>query len=237
MSFHRLPNACLAVAIVLGVAPLSADEEVTRVYRVEHADAQVLAKLISRTGPLIAADSALQSVVLTGSRETVDTTLAVLAELDLPTEAHAAKDVVFDVYLVGAYLNPQEFPAMPAVPQHAVDGMRETFPFVSYRLLEAFNIRTTPSEHEAAVTGYLGTEPLIEYRFRIAVDSEEATSGSIGLGRIQLAILVFHEDNGIQESEISTRLTIRESKTIVVGKAGVTGVADGVFLVLRPRLE
>ena len=40
-----------------------------------------------------------------------------------------------------------------------------------------------------------------------------------------------------EESEISTELTIREGKTVVVGKAGVRGVADAVFLIPRAHFD
>lgn len=145
--------------------------------------------------------------------------------------------VVFDVYLVGAHLEPAELPALPAVPQHAMDGMRESFPFASYGLLEAFNLRTTLGRDDAHVRGRLEAKPQVEHLFHIGVDSEQATPDSISLSRVYLTFRVFPETTGVQESEISTQLSITESKTVVVGTAGVTGVADGVFLVLGGRLE
>ena len=126
---------------------------------------------------------------------------------------------------------------MPAVPKSAVDGMRQTFPFASYKLLEAFIIRAAPGGKGAQVKGYLDSEQLVQYRFEIGMESGQATSDSIVLSNVQLTFGVFHEGIGFRESEIWTNLTTRESKTVVVGKAGIAGVADGVFLVLRARFD
>ena len=213
-------------------------EHVTRVFKVKHTDAEALEMLIRQTGPaLVKADSTLQVVVLSGRREQVEALQAVLAELDVPRRSHLPRDVVFDVYLIGAYRDAIESPPMPAVPQSAVVEMRHTFPFASYKLLEAFIIRAAPGGNGAQVKGYLDSEQLVQYRFEIEMESDQATSDSISLSNVQLTFAVLHEGMGIRESEIWTNLTTRESKTVVVGKAGVRGVADGVFLVLRARFD
>ena len=213
-------------------------ESVTRVFEVEHTDAEALEHLIYRNWPaIVKADSTLQVVVLSGRRDHVEAAEEALTKLDVPRKTPVARDVVLDAYLIGAHLDEREFTAMPAVPQSAVDGMRQTFPFASYRLLEAFTVRATPGGNEATVRGYLVSEPPVEYRFQTEVRNGYAAPDVIGLDDVRLTFRVFHEKTGIHESEISTELTIREEKTVVVGKAGVRGVADGVFLVLRARFD
>lgn len=258
MSLHWLPRAILAAAALAAPASAFGDkgsaqqpatgsgepqvehaQQITRVFRVEHRDAAALGELIGSTGPAIRVDSTLQVVVISGRRDQVQAAEAILVELDVPHEVPLPRDVVFDVYLIGAYLEAKEFPAMPAAPQGAVDGIRETFPFASYRLLEAFVIRAAPDGSDAKVKGYLDPEQLrlIEYRFEVRVERGQATPDSIGLSNVLLTFRAFHEQEGIQESEIWTSLTTREGKTVVVGKAGVRGVADGVFLVLKARFD
>ena len=69
-------------------------QHVTRVFKVNHSDAERLEMLIRQTGPaLVKADSTLQVVVLSGRREQVDTLQAVLTELDVPREAPERTDV------------------------------------------------------------------------------------------------------------------------------------------------
>lgn len=213
-------------------------QHVTRVFKAEQTDAERLEMLIRQTGlGLVKADSALQVVVLSGRREQVEALQAVLSELDVPREVPERKDVVLDAYLIGGYLDAHVFPAMPAVPQSAVHGIRETFPFASYKLLEAFTVRATSGGDEATVRGYLSSEPLVEYRFHIKVRSDQANPAEIRLDDVLLTFRVFEKEAGMYESEISTHLTTREGKTVVVGKAGVRGVADGVFLVLKARFD
>ena len=151
-------------------------QHVTRVFKVKHTDAEALEMLIRQTGlGLVKADSTLQVVVLSGRREQIEALQVVLGELDVPREAPQRTDVILDAYLIGGYLDAQVFPEMPAVPQSAVDGIRETFPFASYKLLEAFTVRATPGGDEATVRGYLGSESLVDYRFQVEVRSDRAT--------------------------------------------------------------
>ena len=242
MSCNWLLRAVISATALAGTASVLADEgaqDITRVFRVEHADTAALGALIQHTGPLIRVDSTLRVVVLRGPRDEVEAAEAVLTKLDVPRTVPAPRDVVFDVFLIGAYLEANELPAMPATPQAAVDGIRETFPFASYRLLEAFVIRASPDGNEARVRGYLDSEQLkmIEYRFEVRVKGGQATPDSIGLSEVLLTFMELHDDTGIQQSEIQTSLTTRDSRTVVVGKAGVRGVADGVFLVLKARFD
>lgn len=213
------------------------ERSITRVYGVKHADPLALETLIKRTAPEVESDQTLRVVVLRGSPEQVDTAKAVLTELDVAPNVMAQRDVVLDVYLIGAHSDVHEFPPMPAVPQAAVDEIRETFPFASYGLLEAFTIRASPGRSVASVRGYLDSDQLTEYRFETKVESAQEESGSISLGDVWLVLRTLAKETGAQEAEIQTDMTIQESKTVVVGKAGVRGVADGVFLVLTARFH
>ena len=210
---------------------------ITRVYGVKHVDPYALQGLIKSTAPEVQADRALRVVVLRGNSDQIEAAEAVLSKLDVAPESMSPSDVVLDVYLIGAYSDAREAPAMPAIPQGAVDGMRETFPFASYSLLEAFTIRASSGGSDASVRGYLDSDQLTEYRFEAKVESAEEESGSISLSDVQLVLRTIAKETGIQESEIQTDLTTQESKTVVVGKAGMRGVADGVFLVLRARID
>ena len=210
---------------------------ITRVYGVKHADPYALQGLIKSTAPEVQADRTLRVVVLRGNSAQIEAAEAVLSKLDVAPESMSPSDVVLDVYLIGAYSDAHEAPAMPAVPQGAVDGMRETFPFESYSLLEAFTIRASSGGSDASVRGYLDSDQLTEYRFDAKVESANEESGSIRLSDVQLVLRTVAKETGLQESEIQTDLTTQESKTVVVGKAGMRGVADGVFLVLRARID
>ena len=148
-------------------------------------------------------------------------------------------DVVFDVHLIGGHFASQESRELPPAVQRTVDGMRDTFPYASYGLLETFTLRASPGGDDSVVGGFIDGEGAmrVDYRFRAEIAEHGVRQDAIELRRIRLQLYVVGDQIGREESEISTKLTTQAGKTIVVGKAGIRGVADGVFLVLTTRLD
>ena len=83
----------------------------------------------------------------------------------------------------------------------------------------------------------MDSDQLLEYRFQVGVESGQETPDSISLSDVLLTFRAFDEVTRIQESEIRSNLRTHASNTIVAKKAGILGVADGVFLVLRARFD
>ncbi len=248
MSRDSILRCFLPLAILPGIATLPAQDEsvsrqgdvqpsasVTQIYWARHANAQEMAHVLRHSGPTITSDSALRAVVLSGNPDQVAATLKLLGELDQPVAEPVPTNVVIDLHLVGAYRDEQQSQAMPAHIEGAVDAIQKTFPFVSYRLLEAFTIRTAPGP-VALVEGYFGSEKAVRYLFQIGIEGDRLQPDSIRLSHIELRLQVIREGS-IEETQISTNLNTREGKTVVVGKAGIRGIADGVFLVLTARLD
>ena len=65
---------------------------------------------------------------------------------------------------------------------------------------------------------------------------EAPTPEAIKLNLIKLE-LRYEGDSGTEVAEIDTKLTAAHGKALVVGKAGVRGIADGIFLLLTARLD
>ena len=61
-------------------------------------------------------------------------------------------------------------------------------------------------------------------------------TGPINLNPVRLNLRRRGGDSGIELAEIATKLTAAQGKTLVVGKAGVLGIADGIFLLLTARV-
>ena len=159
-----------------------------------------------------------------------------LAELDTPPLAKSPMDVIVGIQLVGAFRAESDSFEGPDVVQPAIDEIRDTFPLSSYQLLKTLTVRTIPSGGLTSVRGYLQRADPVDYNIAIIVDDELPTPKAIKFSFVKVK-LRRQGGSGDQVAEISTNLTASDGKTLVVRKAGVRGIADGILLLLTARLN
>ena len=245
MTRHTIPALCLTLLLLVGSpATLTGaeDEQLTRIYRPKHAQANMLAELVRLSGPLVRADPALGVVLVQGRPEQVSMVIETLAEVDTPQPGPAAADpmladVVLDLHLVGAFRSEADSSVTPEPVQEAIDEIRDTFPFSSYQLLESLTVRTTPDGRVASVRGHIQSQDRVDYSVTLVLADERPTPEAIKLNLIKLELRRTDPAVGVETAQIETQLTAAHRKTLVVGKAGVRGIADGIFLLLTARLE
>jgi len=240
MTRKTIPALCLALLVLAGSPTILAGEDhVAQVYRPKNGQPDALANLVNTLGPLVKADPALGVVIVAGRPNEVAMVVETLAELDVPLPAPAPPaptDVIIDLHFVGAFHGePDSAPALGPV-QKAIDEIRDTFPFSSYQLLETLTVRTMPDGGLARVRGYIQSQDPVAYHIAIGVADEAPTPEAIKLNLIKLE-LRYEGDSGTEVAEIDTKLTAAHGKALVVGKAGVRGIADGIFLLLTARLD
>jgi len=165
-----------------------------------------------------------------------------LAEVDTPQPDPAQADpapadVVLDLHVVGAFHSEADSSVTPEPVQEAIDEIRGTFPFSSYRLLESLTVRTAPGGRLSTVKGHIQNEDRVDYSAMLSVADERPTPDAIKLNLIRFELRRTDSAAGVEEAQIETMLTAAHGKTLVVGKAGVRGIADGIFLLLTARLE
>ena len=245
MTRHSIPALCLALFLLVGLPPTltgAEDEQITRIYRPKHAQADVLAELVRLSGPLVRADPALGVVLVQGRPTQVSMVIETLAEVDTPQPDPAPADpapadVVLDLHLVGAFHSEVDSSAAPEPVQKAIDEIRDTFPFASYQLLESLTVRTTPDGRTASVRGQIQNQERVDYSVMLVLADERPKPEAIELRLIRLELRRTDSASGVETAQIETQLTAAHGKTLVVGKAGVRGIADGIFLLLTARLE
>lgn len=245
MTRHTIPALCLALLLLAGSPPTLSGEEaeqVTRIYRPKHAQADLLEDLVRQSGTLVRADPALGVVLVQGRPELVSMVIETLAEVDRPQPDPAPADpalpdVVIDLHLVGAFRSEADSSVTPEPVREAIDEVRDIFPFSSYRLLESLTVRTAPGGRLASVKGHIQSEDRVDYSVMLSVADERPTPEAIKLNLISLKFRRTDSAVGVEEAQIETMLTAAHGKTLVVGKAGVRGIADGIFLLLTARLE
>lgn len=240
MTRQTISALCLALLLLAGSPAMLAagdEDQLTRVYRPKHGQPDALAMLVNTFGPMVRADRALGVVVVHGRADEVSMVVETLAEVDAPLEVQAPTDVIIDLHFVGAFRSEADTtPALGPV-QEAIDEIRDTFPFSSYQLLETLTVRTMPGGGLARVRGYIQHQDLVGYHIMIGVADEPPTPEAIKLSLVKLDLRRDGADSGDEVAEIETKLTAAQGKTLVVGKAGVRGIADGIFLLLTARLD
>lgn len=240
MTRHTIPALCLALFLLVGLPPTltgAEDEQLIRIYRPKHAQADLLEDLVRQSGTLVRADPALGVVLVQGHPAQVSMVIETLAELDTPQPDPAPADVVLDLHLVGAFRSETDSSAAPEPVQQAIDEIRDTFPFASYQLLESLTVRTTPDGRIASVRGQIQNQEPVDYSVMLVLADERPKPEAIKLSLIKLELSRTDSASGKETAQIETQLTAAHGKTLVVGKAGVRGIADGIFLLLTARLE
>ena len=240
MMRQTISALCLALLLLLGPPTTLLGEDSgqqTRIYRPKHVQPDALATLVNQLGPFVKADQALGAVIVSGRPEQVSMVVETLAELDTPQPEPTPTDVIVDIHLVGAFRSGSDSSPPPEPVQKAIDEIRDTFPFSSYQLLETLTVRTMSGGSTATVRGYIRSQDLIDYNISIVVADEVPTPEAIKLSLVKLVLRQHGGDSGTELAEIATKLTAAQGKTLVVGKAGVRGIADGVFLLLATHLD
>jgi hypothetical protein len=244
MTRHTIPALCLALLFLVGSPPTltgAEDEQLMRIYRPKHAQADLLEDLVRLSGPLVRADPELGVVLVQGHPAQVSMVIETLAEVDTPRPDPAPADpapadVVLDLHLVGAFRSEVDSFAAPEQVLKAIDEIRDTFPFASYQLLESLTVRTAPDGRIATVRGHIQSQERVDYSVMLVLADERPKPEAIKLSLIGLE-LKRDSASGDETAKIETQITAAHGKTLVVGKAGVRGIADGVFLLLTARLE
>ena len=238
MTRKTISALCLALLVLAGLPTmLTGEDHVTQVYRPKNGQPDALANLVNTLGPMVKADPALGVLVVAGRPNEVAMVVETLAELDVPLSAPAPTDVIIDLHFVGAFHSePDSAPALGPV-QEAIDEIRDTFPFSSYQLMETLTVRTMPGGSLARVRGYIQHQDVLDYHIIIGLADEPPAPEAIKLNVVKVELRRNAGDSGIEVAEIETKLTAAQGKTLVVGKAGVRGIADGIFLLLAARLD
>jgi len=187
--------------------------------------------LLRDFGVGIRADRQLKVVALNGRPAAIETAVAALKQLDVPTPAPVQKDIELTVFfVVGRDDNEPTAGSIPQEIQSTVTTLKQTFPYKTYELLDALSLRSRAGSG-ATATGQLSGNRLTNFAVRaVAIEGENM----IRIDGLHAGIKAFHTGNQyIDVTAISTDIVdTKEGQKLVVGRASMEARNRALFLIL-----
>ena len=226
-------------------------EWASKMIKLEHINPSSVYDLFQRLPGNLQTDSELGLMVVYGPPSTLEFVEEAVKQLDVPSARPAQsknRNVEITAWLVGASRTDDSGSEIPPLLRPVVTQLRERFPYQGYRLLETASLRLrTRSRERGSIAGLIpdlaveGTAPA-SYGLRVHLNAIQSTpSGqTISINEVDLSARIpvrTSERTSIQmDIGIETQIDLPVGKTVVVGKAGVRGVVDGIFLVLHANI-
>ena len=258
---HWIRTATITAALALCVTGAFGEEKqttesdrVTKMFKLEHVDPDSVRELLSHLPASLQSDSELGFLVVYGAPSTVEFVEKAVKQLDVPSIRVRVpirsenRNVEITAYLLGASRAADSGSEVAPLLRPVVGQLRERFPYQGYRLLETTSLRLRPRPRETSnISGLIpdlaveGADPA-SYGFSVRLNTIQATSSghTISVNEVMLVaqIPVRKSTGSLTSSQIriQTQMDLPAGKTVVVGKAGVQGVVDGIFLVLQANI-
>ena len=237
-----MKKAALILCLALLPALTFAQDQVTKIVRIQYANAQTIARMASMGSNVGAdADNVLHVIVLKGRPAAVDSVEQTIRELDVPSAAPTSKDIEVIVSIIGASSG-SDLPVgreMPEGMAPVIKQLRAIFPYKNYQLLSTMMLRSREgarAENNGNMKGFADTadnSSLISY----AILYESANvSPEQGKPIIRLRGFRFSAKSSIFAGNILTDIDLPEGQKTVIGKANVEKGDSALFVVLTAKL-
>jgi hypothetical protein len=232
---------------------------ITQSFKVQHVSLGKLRTLFRDLPGSTRTDSELGLLIVHAPPQTMSFVQETVAKLDVPSlEAPRKPTVEFTGYLLGAGQGPataEDVAMIPPILRPVISELQEKFPYKRYRVLDSTLIRVRAHERgqvEGLIPNFL-PEPLTghtaRYNLRFVLGGAPLSGAKSYVELLQVAlegqvpIVMSPKGTAPQDVNINTvrfniqtNMVIQDGETVVVGKSGVQGVVDGIFLVLRAEV-
>jgi len=181
----------------------------------------------------------MNSVVLRGTPENVAAGEAILRKLDVPPAQSGGptQSYLLRIYLVEALSEASQDGPIPAEVASAIEQMKKTFQYKSYRLLDTV-LMQTPAGGHPEVSGILPISSqaalLYNARIREVAVLDEGKTLSLRNFVFGIKVPVRPNQNEIQylDAAVQTDLMLLVGQKLVVGKLSKDQSSNSVFLII-----
>ncbi|MDE0164599.1 MAG: hypothetical protein OXH92_17925 [Bryobacterales bacterium] len=253
-------TAIIMAALVLCASGAFGEEKQTpesdwasKMIKLEHINPSSVYDLFRRLPGNLQTDSELGLMVVYGPPSTLEFVEEAVKQLDVPSVRPAQsknRNVEITAWLVGAGRAGDSGSDVAPLLRPVIGQLQERFPYQGYRLLETTTLRLrsrTRSREPSRISGLIpdlaveGASPA-SYEFSVYLNAIQSTSSGHTISAdyvwLEAKIPVRTSAGSLNYSQIQiqTQMALPAGKTVVVGKAGVQGVVDGIFLVLQANI-
>ena len=223
---------------------------ITKMLKLDHVDPNSVRELLRHLPVRLRADSELGLLLVHGPPSTVEFVEKTVKELDAPSGRPVRsknQNVEITAYLVGASRAGDSGSEVAPLLRPVVEQLRERFPYQGYRLLETASLRLRSRQGYSSISGSIpdlaveGADPA-SYQFSVRLNAIHPTSSGLTISaneielEARIPIRTSPRTFTYSPIQIQTQMNLPAGKTVVVGKAGVQGVVDGIFLVLHANV-
>ena len=191
-------------------------------------------------------DAALGVVLLRGQPAQVTAAEALLRRFDVPQADRQDAQVRFTLYLVEASHETESGGPIPPVISGAVEQMKKTFQYKSYRLLDTIMLQTKAggsASLNGAVAADTAKDPRPPGTYQLAIDKPELTEHSaVTVSNFRFSMRLPQTvsakgDVQFFDAGLMTNLTIQKGQKLVIGKLSSQEIRNAIFLIITADIE
>lgn len=223
-------------------ASRQSEPEITKIYKVRHADVEELSSLIRIFSLPLTPNRELGVIGLRGPESKVHAALEALENLDVPPKPTPSIELTLWILLGSKTPDGDE---LPEALQPVVRQLRGTLGYQAFELLDTVLVRTRHRGKVASGGTFQASGALsVPANYGLDVASAEVVPGSgdrattVRLNNLRFVLYPELEEGQTgRPTSLETYVEMREGQKVVVGKATTSPDNSGMILVVEARVE
>jgi hypothetical protein len=172
---------------------------------------------------------------------------ALLRRFDVPETRRQDAQLRFTLYLVEASHEAEPGGPIPPVIASAVEQMKKTFQYKSYRLLDTIMLQTKAGG-SASLNGAVAADTAKDFRppgtYQLAIDKPEVleNGSAVTVSNFRFSMRLPQTvsakgDVQFFDAGLMTNLTIQKGQKLVIGKLSSQEIRNAIFLIITADIE
>lgn len=238
MKKHAVILAFCAACLFTQPARAQSNDYIKRIFALKYADPRQVSQVISIFAKSGMPNYELRSLAVEATASSMQAIEDAIKKLDVAPDQRNVELTVY--YLTAGNREATAGNPVPAELSSVTAQLQKAFAYKQYRLLESIVIRTRSMQPSEASSALAGRPPAIA-QLKIRAGAIGA-DGVIHIDQLNAGIrfpIVSNDGKGsvsYNEVGVNTAVDVREGQKVVVGKSGMQGPDEALFLVLTAKV-